>query len=114
MAIAGAGAAQDVYCRFNVAGPVLAGRTDNVGIINAKSAPGGTLWGSFTALGARGQMVIGTGAAAAVAAGEVGISGASTATIGAAGAAAALPANPVGYITINVAGANMKIPYYNP
>jgi hypothetical protein len=35
------------------------------------------------------------------------------ATVGAAGAAAALPANPVGYLIINVAGTQMKLPYYN-
>lgn len=34
-------------------------------------------------------------------------------TIGAAGGASALPATPVGYITVNIAGTNRKIPYYN-
>jgi hypothetical protein len=41
--------------------------------------------------------------------------GATTAsTIGAAGAASALPANPLGYVIVNVAGTQAKIPYYNP
>lgn len=34
-------------------------------------------------------------------------------TVGAAGAAAALPAAPLGYITANVGGTAVKIPYYN-
>lgn len=34
-------------------------------------------------------------------------------TIGAAGAASALPANPLGYVTLTVNGAGVKIPYYN-
>lgn len=34
-------------------------------------------------------------------------------TVGAAGGASALPATPLGYITIQIAGTNRKIPYYN-
>jgi hypothetical protein len=37
----------------------------------------------------------------------------STTTIGAAGGAAVLPATPLGYVTIQVAGVDRKIPYYN-
>lgn len=33
-------------------------------------------------------------------------------TVGAAGAASALPATPVGYLVVNIAGTNRKIPYY--
>lgn len=54
------------------------------------------------------------GAAPAAGAGEVAIGATTATTIGAAGAAAALPANPVGYLIINVAGTQVKIPYYNP
>lgn len=35
-------------------------------------------------------------------------------SIGAAGGATALPATPLGYITVTVNGASVKIPYYNP
>jgi hypothetical protein len=34
-------------------------------------------------------------------------------TVGAAGAASALPANPLGYISANIGGTAVKIPYYN-
>ena len=47
-----------------------------------------------------------------VGANEISIGSATSATVGAAGAASALPANPVGYLIINVAGTNRKIPFY--
>jgi len=47
-----------------------------------------------------------------VGANEISIGSSTSATVGAAGAASALPANPVGYLIINVAGTNRKIPYY--
>lgn len=53
------------------------------------------------------------GASPNVAAGVISYGGTVATTVGAAGAAAALPATPVGYIIINVAGTQMKIPYYN-
>lgn len=36
-----------------------------------------------------------------------------TTTSATAGAATALPANPLGYVVINIAGADVKLPYYN-
>ena len=51
--------------------------------------------------------------ATTVGANEISIGSVTSATVGAAGAASALPANPVGYLIINVAGTNRKIPYYN-
>jgi hypothetical protein len=47
-----------------------------------------------------------------VGANEISIGSITATTVGAAGAASALPANPVGYLIINVAGTNRKIPYY--
>jgi hypothetical protein len=63
------------------------------------------LTGNFTSVTAR--SVAGT-----VAAGEVAYGGTTATTVGAAGGASALPATPTGYIIVNVAGANMKVPYY--
>jgi hypothetical protein len=34
-------------------------------------------------------------------------------TVGAAGAAAALPATPLGYLTMTLNGATVRVPYYN-
>jgi hypothetical protein len=45
--------------------------------------------------------------------GKLGLMGTTTTTIGAAGGAAALPATPLGYITVNIAGTDRKIPFYN-
>jgi hypothetical protein len=47
-----------------------------------------------------------------VGANEISIGSVTTTTVGAAGGADALPATPVGYLIINVAGTNRKIPYY--
>lgn len=41
------------------------------------------------------------------------IQGAGSTTVGAAGGAAALPATPLGYFTMQVNGADVKVPYYN-
>lgn len=57
--------------------------------------------------------LVATAGAAAVAAGQIAYGGTTATTVGAAGGASALPATPVGYIVINVAGTNMKVPYYN-
>jgi hypothetical protein len=48
-----------------------------------------------------------------VGANEISIGSITATTVGAAGGASALPATPVGYLIINVAGTNQKIPYYN-
>lgn len=53
-----------------------------------------------------------TAAAPTVSAGQVGF-GATTATSATAGANGDVPAQVVGYLIINVAGTNMKVPYYN-
>jgi len=60
------------------------------------------------------QQAIVTAAAQNNGAGTISFGSGTASTIGAAGAASALPANPVGYMIINVAGNQMKIPYYNP
>lgn len=57
--------------------------------------------------------VVSTAVVGNTGAGSVAYGGSVALTVGAAGAAAALPATPVGYIIINVAGTQMKLPYYN-
>lgn len=52
-------------------------------------------------------------AAGTAAAGTVNIGGTTATTVGAAGGAAALPATPLGYLIANVAGTQVKIPYYS-
>lgn len=59
-----------------------------------------------------GQLVTSV-AATSAGAGTVAIGGTTATTVGAAGAASALPANPLGYLIINVAGTQAKLPYYN-
>jgi hypothetical protein len=54
-----------------------------------------------------------TAAAPTVAAGQIGFGGTVATTVGAAGGASALPALPTGYVIINVAGTQVKVPYYN-
>jgi hypothetical protein len=53
-----------------------------------------------------------TGPAVTVSAGNVSYGGTTATTVGAAGGASALPATPTGYIIVNVAGTQMKVPYY--
>ena len=62
---------------------------------------------------ANANIFVATGAVGAVAAGQVAYGATTATTVGAAGAASALPANPLGYLIANVAGTNVKIPYYN-
>jgi len=50
--------------------------------------------------------------ATTVGANEISIGSITATTVGAAGGASALPATPLGYLIINVAGTNVKIPYY--
>lgn len=52
------------------------------------------------------------GAAGTAGAGAICYGGTTATTVGAAGGASALPATPTGYIIVNVAGTNMKVPYY--
>ena len=60
-----------------------------------------------------GGLKIANASAPTVAANEVGFGTATATTVGAAGAASALPANPVGYLIVNIAGTDRKVPYYN-
>jgi hypothetical protein len=50
--------------------------------------------------------------ATTVGAGEISIGSTTATTVGAAGGGSALPATPIGYLIINVAGTNVKVPYY--
>lgn len=54
--------------------------------------------------------VVATAAAPAVAAGQIGFGG-TTATTATAGGGT-LPATPQGFIVVNIAGTNFKVPYY--
>jgi hypothetical protein len=65
----------------------------------------------FTAVA--GSQWISTGAAGAVAAGQISYGGTTQSTVGAAGGASALPATPTGYIIVNVAGTNRVVPFYD-
>lgn len=47
-----------------------------------------------------------------VGANEISIGSTTSTSVGAAGGASALPATPLGYLIINVAGTNVKVPYY--
>lgn len=60
----------------------------------------------------QGGLVINNKAAPTVAANQIGFGSTTASTVGAAGAASALPATPSGYIIVNIAGTNFKIPYY--
>jgi hypothetical protein len=60
---------------------------------------------------ATGRLML-TGAAPTVAASQVGFGATTATTVGAAGGASALPATPTGYLIINVAGTQFKLPYY--
>jgi hypothetical protein len=51
-------------------------------------------------------------AATVVGANQISYGGTTATTVGAAGGASALPATPTGYIIVNVAGTQMKVPYY--
>lgn len=52
------------------------------------------------------------GSAKTVGANEISIGSITATSVGAAGGASALPATPLGYLIINVAGTNVKVPYY--
>lgn len=65
----------------------------------------------YSYLDATGRLML-TGAAPTVAAGQIGIGATTASTVGAAGGASALPATPTGYLIVNIAGTNFKIPYY--
>lgn len=61
----------------------------------------------------KGGMIFDTTAAPTVAAGQVGFGATVASTVGLAGGASAPPATPLGYLIANVAGTQVKIPYYN-
>lgn len=112
MRITGSGAAQDIYVQLN--DYTLNGTTSG-GSMTVKDGVAGTMRARFNFFGVAGNpMVIATGNVAAVGAGEIGYSAQTQTTVGAAGGASALPATPTGYILVSVAGANKKIPYYEP
>ena len=103
----------------SLAGAALVGSmTSNAAQIVAGGAVGLTLLsGGQVGIGAGatapGSPLTIQGAAAAVAASQLGLGGTTATTVGAAGGAAALPATPLGYLIANVAGTQVKIPYYN-
>lgn len=110
MTITGAGAA-DVYLRLQDV--TLNGNTAG-GVLTIKSGIGGTEWGRFNTHGVRVPTITLTDTIYAAAAGTVVLSASTGGTVGGAGGASALPATPLGYLLINVAGSNAKIPYYSP
>lgn len=67
--------------------------------------------GLVAAVTAGGALTIG-GSATTVSAGQVSIGSTTSTSVGGAGGASALPATPLGYLVINVAGTNVKVPYY--
>lgn len=70
--------------------------------------PGGVSAGIFGA-GSSGNVIIGVSANTD----SIGFRTATQTSVGAAGGASALPATPLGYMTVTVNGAAVKIPYYN-
>jgi hypothetical protein len=70
--------------------------------------------GNITGTGSyiRGTNLDATGPVSAAPAGVLRISASTSTTIGSAGGAAALPATPLGYVTWNIGGTNVKVPYY--
>ena len=56
--------------------------------------------------------LVSAGAAVTASASTIAYGGTTATTVGAAGAASPLPALPTGYIIVNVAGTNMKVPYF--
>lgn len=71
--------------------------------------------GNITSTGpyVRGTNLDATGPVSAAPAGVLRMSASTSTTVGAAGAASALPATPLGYLTWNIGGTNVKIPYYS-
>lgn len=65
------------------------------------------------AFGAFNGLILAGGAAPTVAASRIGLGSTTATTVGAAGGASAPPATPLGYLIINVAGTQCKVPYYN-
>jgi hypothetical protein len=76
--------------------------------LSAAGGFGATAGGKHTA----NSGVVLAAVAPTVAASQVGLGGTTATTVGAAGGASALPATPTGYLVINVAGTQMKVPYY--
>jgi hypothetical protein len=59
-----------------------------------------------------GGLVVNNIAAPTVGANQLGLGSTTATTVGAPGGASALPATPTGYLIVNIAGTNFKIPYY--
>jgi hypothetical protein len=59
-----------------------------------------------------GGLVVNNVAAPTVGANQLGLGSTTATTVGAPGGASALPATPTGYLIVNIAGTNFKIPYY--
>lgn len=70
--------------------------------------------GNITSTGTyiRGTVIDATGPVSVAPAGVLRISASTSTTIGSPGGAAALPATPLGYLTWNIGGTNVKVPYY--
>lgn len=70
---------------------------------------------NITSTGAyiRGTNLDATGPVSAAPAGVLRMSASTSTTVGATGAAGALPAAPLGYLTWNLGGTNVKVPYYS-
>lgn len=73
----------------------------------------GTAWLVLNATTCLSPSFTASGAAPTTSAGQVAFGGGGASTVGAAGGASALPATPLGYLIANVAGTQVKIPYYN-
>jgi len=102
-----AGAA-DAYMRLHDV--AISGQTSG-GILKFMSGVGGTVWAQMNATNTQlNNSLLLTAAASTAGAGQISV-GSTTATTATAGTAA-LPTNPVGFMIINIAGTNYKIPYY--
>lgn len=89
------------------------GTTNDGAIINRAGAAINLVNGTTTILqvnaAGAGELVLGTATA-----NNIRINNTTSTSIGAAGGASALPATPLGYWTVNINGATVKIPFYNP
>jgi hypothetical protein len=111
--IKGAGSTITAVRGFYAANAIAAG-TNNYGFFSDINSAATTyqLYMSGTALNfIKGGLILDTTVAPIVAAGQVGL-GATTATTATAGANGAVPAQVAGYLIANVAGTQVKIPYF--
>jgi hypothetical protein len=78
----------------------------------AGSAVSTTAYGTRGERGAQYPHILLSAAAQTAASGQVSLGATTASTVGAAGGASALPATPSGYLIVNIAGTQFKIPYY--